>query len=224
MPERMRIASRRRPHRAGWIAVVAATVALVAAPALSLSACGVAEPEPASPSTTPRESTPSATPRPTIAPTDPQAQCPDRGGTSAVEDGFPQRLSSLVGADIRTGSHPPCFERVVIEFSGAGDPPGFRVAYQPDPILDSPRGEQVDVAGNATLVVSAGAWMPNPDGGGYDGPRQILPSNVETILELEQLENLEGMTAWAIGLDRERPFTVRWLENPSRLVIDIALD
>src|SRR6478609_1282308 len=99
MPERMRIASRRRPHRAGWIAVVAATVALVAAPALSLSACGVAEPEPASPS---------ATPRPTIAPTDPQAQCPDRGGTSAVEDGFPQRLSSLVGADIRTGSHPPC--------------------------------------------------------------------------------------------------------------------
>lgn len=204
--------------------VVAVTVALVAAPALSLSACGVAEPGPASPSTAPRESTPPATPRPTIAPTEPEAQCPDRGKTSSVEDGFPQRLSSLVGTDIRTASHPPCFERVVIEFSGAGDPPGFRVAYQPDPILDSPRGEQIDVAGNATLVVSAAAWMPNPDGDGYDGPREILPSNVETILELVQLENFEGMTAWAIGLDRERPFAVRWLENPSRLVVDIALD
>ncbi len=209
--------------------MVAATVALVAAPALSLSACAVADPGPASPPATPRESTPPttprATPRPTVTPTEPEATpCPDGGKTSPVEDGFPQRLSSLVGVEIRTGSHPPCFERVVIEFAGTGDRPGFRVEYQPDPILDSPRGEPVDVAGKATLVVSAGAWMPDPDGGGYDGPREILPSNVETIVELQQLENFEGMTAWAIGLDRERPFTVRWLNNPSRLVVDIALD
>ncbi|WP_188743652.1 AMIN-like domain-containing (lipo)protein [Agromyces bauzanensis] len=142
----------------------------------------------------------------------------------AVEDGFPERLSSLVGIDIRTGSHAPCFERVVIEFAGSGALPGYRVEYRQDPIIDSPRGEPVDVAGDATLVVSAGAWMPNPDGDGYDGPREIVPVNVETILELEQIENFEGMTMWAIGLDRERRFTVETLENPSRLVVDIALD
>ncbi|WP_170245524.1 AMIN-like domain-containing (lipo)protein [Microbacterium saccharophilum] len=196
---------------------------------MSLSACAPAEPEPTSSPTTPQESTPPSTPPattpPTIAPTDPEAtQCPGGGDTGAVEDGFPQRLSSLVGIEIRTGSHPPCFERVVIEFAGTGDAPGFRVEYQPDPIMDSPRGEPVEVAGDATLVVSAGAWMPNPDGDGYDGPRQIQPLNVETILELEQLENFEGMTAWAIGLDRERPFTVQWLENPARLVVDVALN
>ncbi|WP_448811812.1 AMIN-like domain-containing (lipo)protein [Agromyces bauzanensis] len=141
-----------------------------------------------------------------------------------VEDGFPQRLSSLVGLEIRTGSHPPCFERVVIEFAGSGDLPGYRVEYRADPIIDSPRGEPVEVAGDATLVISAGAWMPNPEGDGYDGPRELVPVNVETILELKQIENFEGMTAWAIGLDRERPFTVETLENPSRLVVDISLE
>lgn len=208
--------------------MLAAAVALVAAPAISLSACAPAEPAPTAPSTTPRESTPPATPTtppPTITPTDPEATpCPAGGDTSPVEDGFPQRLSRLVGVNIRAGSHMPCFERIVIEFAGTGDRPGYRVEYQPDPIVDSPRGEQVNVAGDVTLVVSAGAWMPNPDGAGYDGPREILPVNVETIRELEQLENFEGMTAWAIGLDRERPFTVQWLETPSRLVVDIALN
>lgn len=233
MPESMRTVSQPVRHGTGRLARLAATVALVIATAVSLSACALAEPEPTSPTptatatatTTTEGSTPPATPSPTIAPTNPDAtQCPDAGDTYTVEDGFPERLSSLVGIEIRTGSHPPCFERVVIEFAGAGDPPGFRVEYRPDPITDSPRGEQVDVAGSATLVVSAGVWMPNPDGDGYDGPREIVPVNVERILELEQIENFEGMTAWAIGLDRERPFTVEWLENPVRLVIDIALD
>ena len=112
----------------------------------------------------------------------------------------------------------------MIEFAGTGDLPGYRVEYRPDPIIDSPRGEPVEVAGDATLVISAGSWMPNPDGDGYDGPRELVPDNVGTIVELQQIENFEGMTAWAVGLDRERAFTVTTLRNPSRLVVDIALD
>ena len=96
--------------------------------------------------------------------------------------------------------------------------------YRSDPIIDSPRGEPVEVAGDATLVISAGAWMPNPEGDGYDGPRELVPVNVQTIRELEQIENFEGMNSWAIGLDRERPFTVETLENPQRLVVDISLE
>ena len=80
----------------------------------------------------------------------------------------------------------------------------------------------MQVAGDATLVISASAWMPNPGGDGYDGPRELAPDNVETILELEQIR--QGMTSWAIGVDRERPFTVETLENPSRLVVDISLE
>lgn len=208
----------------------AAAALLVAAAAVaSLAGCVPVEPEPSPTSTVPSEPTPSETPSetasPTATPTQPEpAECPDPGDVDAVEDGFPERLSSLVGLEIRTGSHPPCFERVVIEFAGSGNLPGYRVEYLPDPIIDSPRGEPVEVAGDATLVISAGAWMPNPEGHGYDGPRELDPVNVETILELERIENFEGMTSWAIGLDRERPFTVETLENPSRIVVDISLE
>lgn len=203
----------------------AALLVAAAAAVLSLAGCAPSEPEPTPAPTAPSEPTPSETPAPTTVPTQSEpAECPDPGEVDAVEDGFPERLSGLVGLEIRTGSHPPCFERVVIEFAGSGDLPGYRVEYRPDPIIDSPRGEPVQVAGDATLVISAGAWMPNPEGDGYDGPRELAPDNVETILELEQIENFEGMTSWAIGVDRERPFTVETLENPSRLVVDISLE
>jgi hypothetical protein len=147
--------------------------------------------------------------------------CDDLGDTSAVNDGFPNRLSTLVGTDIRTGGH-ECFERVVLELGGSGELPGYQVAYEPDPILDSPRGETVDIAGDATLVLRVGAWMPDIEGNGYQGPREFVPTNVVNILELEQIENFEGQTAWAIGLDQQRDFAVSTLTDPVRIVIDIA--
>ncbi|MBM7502788.1 hypothetical protein ACFPER_04860 [Agromyces aurantiacus] len=204
---------------------IAAAAVLIAASGMSLSGCAPEEPGPTPTSAAPSESTPAATSSPTAAPTEPGTEeCTDPGGVDAVEDDFPAGLSTLVGLEIRTGSHPPCFERVVIEFAGTGDAPGYRVEYRSDPILDEPRGEPVEVAGDATLVVTAEVWMPNPEGDGYDGPRELTPTTVETILELQQIENFEGMTSWAVGLDRERPFTVTRLENPARLVVDISLE
>ena len=149
--------------------------------------------------------------------------CGDLGDTAPVNDGFPNRLSSLVGTDIRTGGH-ECFERVVLELGGSGELPGFQVQYEPDPILDSPRGEPVEVAGEATLVLSVGAWMPDTEGNGYQGPLEFVPTNVVNIKELQQIENFEGQNAWAIGLDMQRDFTVSTLTEPFRIVIDIALD
>jgi hypothetical protein len=151
------------------------------------------------------------------------APCDPPTSTGTVEDGFPNRLSSLYGTDIRTGRH-ECFERVVIEFGGTGELPGYRVAYESDPVLNSPAGEPVDVAGDATLVIAFGAWMPTIEGAGYSGPREFTPTNVSTILELNQLENFEGMSQWAVGLDRQRPFTVFTLGEPVRIVVDIAID
>ncbi len=151
------------------------------------------------------------------------ADCGDLGSTAPVNDGFPNRLTTLVGTDIRTGGH-ECFERVVLELGGSGELPGFQVQYEADPILDSPSGEPVEVAGEATLVLSVGAWMPDIEGNGYQGPREFVPTNVVNIKELQQIENFEGQNAWAIGLDRQRDFTVSTLTEPFRIVIDIALD
>jgi hypothetical protein len=110
----------------------------------------------------------------------------------------------------------------VLELGGAGELPGFQVGYQPDPILDDPRGEPVDIAGAATLVLWVGAWMPSMEGVGYSGPTEIVPTNVSHIAELQQISNFEGQTAWAIGLDSLRPFAVTTLTDPTRIVIDIA--
>jgi hypothetical protein len=164
-----------------------------------------------------------ATPAPTVtaAPTTATTACEAPEGTDPFEDGFPTRMSSLVGSDIRTGAH-DCFERVVIELAGSGDTPGVRVEYVDDPVHLSPSDQTVDVAGDATLVISVAAWMPSMEGVGYDGPTQFEPTNVVHIRELRQIENFEGMTAWAVGLDSERGFTVDLLESPTRIVVDIA--
>jgi len=154
------------------------------------------------------------------------ATCAVTGSTNEVKVNFPQQLSSLVGTDIRTGAH-DCYERVVIELKAgapSGSPemfPGYWVRYQDRPILDSPRGEPVTITGQAVLIVSLGSWMPDMQGNGYSGPKTITPTNVTSIKQLVQIENFEGMTQWAIGLDAKRPFTVTTLADPNRLVIDI---
>lgn len=136
-------------------------------------------------------------------------------------------MSPLVGRDIRTGAH-ACFERVVIEFQAASDGrtapfPGYAVRYVPLPVIDSPRGEPVELDGTSALVVSVTTWMPSMEGEGYAGPTVIRPTNVMHIRELRQVENFEGMTAWAIGLDGRYPYVVAVLDGPPRLVIDILV-
>jgi hypothetical protein len=142
------------------------------------------------------------------------------GSTEPVAVNFPFTLSSLVGGDIRTGAH-SCFERVVLELEGVGDLPGYRVQYVDDPVKLSPSDQEVDIAGDATLVLSVGVWMTTMEGAGYVGPDQFVPANVDNIAELRLIENYEGTHQWAIGLDRERPFSVTTLSNPPRIVIDI---
>lgn len=147
-------------------------------------------------------------------------ECTDTFGVDPVSENFPQQLSGLVVREARTGAH-PCFERVVIEFEGTGDFPGYRVEYVADPVLLSPSDLTVEIAGDATLVLAVGSWLSNMEGEGYAGPQQIFPTNVEHIEELRVIENFEGMHQWAIGLDEERGFRVTTLLDPPRIVIDI---
>jgi hypothetical protein len=161
----------------------------------------------------------------TVAPsTITTASCQPIGGTSAVEVGFPEPLSSVIGKDIRTGAQ-PCSERVVIELQPSEIPtsaefPGYSVRYATGPIKESPSDLPVTIEGAEVLLVSLGSWM-TFEGTGYTGPEQIFPANVSHIKELRLIENFEGMTTWAIGLDAKRSFEVKALDNPSRLVIDI---
>jgi len=129
-------------------------------------------------------------------------------------------MSSLLGADIRTGTH-PCYERVVIELMGTGTFPGWTVGYATDPVLLGQSGEGVDLLGAATIEVRLGVWMQSMEGDGYQGDFQLFPTNVTHVRELRLTDNFEGMSTWAIGLDEQYPFAVAVLHAPERLVIDI---
>ena len=98
------------------------------------------------------------------------AACPAFTQTDVTSDGFPGRLSGLVGADVRTGTG-LCSERFVLELQGTGTFPGWHVRYEPAPLTDDPRGEPVDVAGAAFIVVTVESWMTNMEGDGYHGNR-----------------------------------------------------
>ncbi len=163
----------------------------------------------------------------TVAPTT-TVVCAATGTLADTTVNFPNGMSALVGTDIRTGAH-PCFERVVIEF-GSFDPafpataafaPGYWVRYAERPILQSPIGEPVEVLGDAVLIVGVGSWMGDMEGHGYAGSHDIRPTNVSHIRQLLQIENYEGMTNWAIGLDRAYPYSAFTLDGPPRLVIDL---
>ncbi len=110
----------------------------------------------------------------------------------------------------------------MLELQDTGTFPGYRVGYVDDPVKSSPSDLVVDIAGDATLVLSVGAWMTTMEGDGDDGPVRIEPTNVVTVRELRLIENFEGMHQWAIGLDRRRPFEVMTLIEPPRIVIDVA--
>lgn len=63
--------------------------------------------------------------------------------------------------------------------------------------------------------------MQRTDGTGYSGPSDVFPVNVSRIREYRLIEDFEGQSTWALGLDARRNFVVTVLGSPARLVVDI---
>jgi len=147
------------------------------------------------------------------------------GALTDVRDAFPNRTSGLTGKDIRVGAH-PCFERFVVELQQSDPPPpsafpGYWVRYATGPVGLSPSGQTITMRGKAFLLVSLGSAMQRTDYVGYSGPRDVFPHGLSFIREYRLIEDFEGQSAWAIGLDARHPFTVTRLSGPPRLVVDV---
>jgi hypothetical protein len=146
------------------------------------------------------------------------------GSTRAVRSRFPGQTSSLVGKDVRAGAH-DCFERFVIELQATepayGGFPGYFVRYATGPVGLAPAGIPITLRGHAALLVSLASWMLRPDGPGYPGPHDVFPTAVTHIEEYRLIEDSEGYSTWALGLDTRRNFTVTALSGPPRLVVDL---
>jgi hypothetical protein len=206
-------------------------VLLILLASVALVACGGGNDQ----STATNKTTTTAPPTTTTIPTTgttvagtttppPPAGCTTVGSTAEVRVDYPNLMTSLIGKDVRIGTH-PCMERFVIELQPTDLPnpnfPGYWVHYASGPITDSPRGQPVTVRGTATLLVSMGAPMLRTDGTGYTGPRDVVPSNPNVILEYRLIEDFEGQSTWALGIDTTRNFKVSVLDRPARLVVDI---
>lgn len=134
----------------------------------------------------------------------------------------PTFLSTKTGLTQRIGKH-PCFDRYVFEMEDPGDVPGYSVGYR-SPIRTQGQGAAVSLRGSADLEILVGVWTVPPGVEGYapfTGPTDITDTDFEAIQQVRLFYAFEGQTQIAIGVDKKRPFTVTFLGNPSRLVVDI---
>lgn len=124
---------------------------------------------------------------------------------------------------IRTGRH-NTYDRVAFEFSGLF---GYTtVRYVPQVHAD-PSGLVVALRGNAFLEVTIhGAYARWPERplactDVYTGPDSVTPG-YPTLKQITLSGDVDAVLSFGIGLDHTAGFQVAQLEEPYRLVIDVA--
>jgi hypothetical protein len=129
---------------------------------------------------------------------------------------------------VRYGRHAN-FDRIVFQFENGL--PDYRIEYAEPPNLGDVPGPggplpiPVPTAGSAFLKVSfGGAAAHDPDppyDSTYLGP-QDLTVGLPSLVEAEMASDWHGDVTWVLGLSDEVDFRVFSLEEPSRIVIDVA--
>jgi len=124
-------------------------------------------------------------------------------------------LSAYIDA-VRTGTHSG-YDRITIEFQD-GPPASIELRPQSNSTFTtSPKGEVVTLAGSAgLLVVMRGADEHTAYSGATD-----FKTNYPVLLEARQMEDFEGIVQWGLGLSKSACYRAFFLNNPTRLVIDI---
>ena len=126
--------------------------------------------------------------------------------------------------DIRFGAHPG-FARIVFDITGSGTPM-YHVRYENPPFFTDGEGAEIEINGEAFLVVTMSPVVSyNPESEEfelvYTGERELYPG-LAPIVEVINTGDFEGQMTWIIGLTGQKGFRVEVLQDPLRLVIDIA--
>lgn len=128
--------------------------------------------------------------------------------------------ASVTVSDIRLGRHDG-FDRVVFEVGGEGTP-GWDVRYV-DEAASQGSGDPVEVAGDAILQVTlTGAGSPSDTGVEPYAGGPLSASDTEVVTEVVPDSTYEGMTVVFVGTAARTPFRVYALENPARVVVEVA--
>ena len=85
-------------------------------------------------------------------------------------------------------------------------------------------GKPIDVAGDAALQVTiTGAGYPYDTGvDEFSSNGPVTGAGTETVTEVAFDATFEGTTVAFVGTRSQAPFRVYLLENPTRVVVDVA--
>ncbi len=131
----------------------------------------------------------------------------------------PTEPSQLMVTGVRIGKHPN-FERVVFDFIGSGHP-GWFIDYTAHPAQQG-SGNPIDFDGTTALNVNIDGTVLPFEIGAQEPNIGTVPGQGGFITEVISAGTFEGRSQFIIGLTGQRPYSVQILNNPTRLVIDIA--
>lgn len=142
-------------------------------------------------------------------------------GNTEPDTADPSGDSLATVTDIRIGRHDG-FDRVVFEVDGTGTP-GWDVRYVEEASSQG-SGNPVDIEGNTFLQMTVtGAGYPFDTGvEEYPvGRRESIPET-QTITEVVFDGTFEGQSVAFVGTTEQTPFRVYLLEDPVRVVVEVA--
>lgn len=141
-------------------------------------------------------------------------------GTPSLAD---QPLTQAEGAElvpvaVRVGSHEG-YDRVVIEFTGPGKP-GWYTQYTNSPAAQA-SGKPVAYDGATALVlgIEGTPWPSTPQLQQQYAEFTTYPG-AGAVTGVNFVNAFEAQSRFVIGLDRQLPYSVTFLEGPPRVVVD----
>ena len=156
------------------------------------------------------------------------AGCSDGGsldGAStepAVGDPASTEVALLTAVDVsKVDGH----DRVVFKF--ANSVPGYDIRYVDRPVLADGSGAEVAVGGAEVMrarfepALDADLTKENVPRT-YFGPVRFSPKDAKTVVELVRTGGFEAVLTWVIGVKEKVPFKVTTLDDPARVVVDLA--
>jgi hypothetical protein len=185
--------------------ILAATACASSSPPQPVS--GLTNPSPSASSAPSAATSPAAVASEPPVSSLPAFQCSDQSGSGS--GGAITPVSA-----VRVGAQQG-FDRFVLQFSSAL--PSYTVTRQANSkFVNSPRGDQVQLAGTGGVLVTVRPI----DWTSYNGTKQLTPGYTY-IKEARQVQNFEGVQQWGLGIQGTPCLRVFTLTSPMRLVVDV---
>ena len=115
------------------------------------------------------------------------------------------------------------YDRLVLEFTDRV--PGYTVGYRPLPARQDASGFEIPLPDAGALLqlsmipATAEGWAGGPQT--YSGP-SVLSADTASVTQAKGAGDFEAVLTWVVGVRTQQPFRVLVLDEPPRLVVDIA--